>query len=190
MRGGKKKRNGGGFGGRRLVVTISTIGLLLTFGLSCYVLLQIAGGEPAVDHAGGMPQLRVQGQGSERRGAGAFTKCPDGRSAKIDDNFCDCRGCSDLDTAEEARTSACSFDTVGVRVFHCKRDPPGRDFIFSSRVNDGVHDCCDCSDEGVSGGAACPNRCPGPAQRPLAAQQRLRTRERGRRHHGGETRRS
>lgn len=190
MRG--KKRRGGGFGGRRLAVTISTIGLLITFGISCYVLLQIAGvKEPAAafDHAADMPQLRVQGQGLERGGGGTFTKCPDGRSAKIDDNFCDCR-CSDLDTAEEARTSACSYETVGVRVFHCKRDLPGRDFIFSSRVNDGVYDCCDCSDEGINGGAACPNRCSGPAQLPRPAQKRLRARERDRRQHGGETRRS
>lgn len=174
MRG--KKRSGP----RRVVCAIATVGLLLTMGISCFVLLQIASLEPR--HGGAdVPNLHVSGEVSSN----AFTRCPSGRYAKIDDNYCDCRGFSGLDTREEARTSACSYDTVGIRVFHCKRDLPGQEFIFSSRVLDGVNDCCDCSDEITAGGSECPNRCVsprGPAKKKLL---RARARERG---HGGETR--
>lgn len=55
----------------------------------------------------------------------------------------------------------CSYLTVGRRLFECKRDLEGADkVIFASRINDGVCDCCDGSDEDPGGnGALCANRC-------------------------------
>ena len=78
------------------------------------------------------------------------------------DNFCDL---SELDNliqtplkVEESGTSACSFWTVCRKRFICSSDT-NRKIIFSSRVADGVCDCCDGSDEIVGGLILCPNTC-------------------------------
>ena len=81
----------------------------------------------------------------------------------VNDNFCDCS-----DGMDEYKTAACSFLLAGQKVFQCSDSvwPDGTDtllkyhsagddenedddgnFIFASRVDDGVCDCNDCSDE-------------------------------------------
>ena len=50
----------------------------------------------------------------------------------INDNYCDCTG----DGADEYLTSACSF-VVGSK-FKCENKNDKSEYIYSSRVNDGV----------------------------------------------------
>lgn len=63
-------------------------------------------------------------------------------SSKVNDNFCDCGD-------DEPNTSAC----VG-GAFFCHASTT---VVSSSKVGDGVKDCCDCSDEPGTG--ACVNTC-------------------------------
>ncbi|CAM9686836.1 unnamed protein product [Phaeothamnion confervicola] len=58
--------------------------------------------------------------------------------AWIEDDYCDC-----LDGIDEKRTSACS-DGIRQQRFLCLE---GGVQIFSSRVGDGICDCCEGSDE-------------------------------------------
>lgn len=78
----------------------------------------------------------------------------------LNDDFCDCPNGSD-----EFRTAACSYVRVGKKAFYCsspssldstwnerdkelnKKQPFNSETVFLSRVNDGVCDCQDCSDE-------------------------------------------
>ena len=59
----------------------------------------------------------------------------------LNDHYCDCLG----DGSDEPNTSACSHVTVGQKTFQC---PNHSDvWIFASRVDDGIPDCPDGSDE-------------------------------------------
>ncbi len=80
--------------------------------------------------------------------------------SRVNDDFCDC-----LDGSDEPGTSACSG--IGQAEFLCHNNPslissdgalvPGAPhWIPSSRVNDGLCDCCDGSDEGEG---ICPDNC-------------------------------
>ncbi|XP_055923107.1 uncharacterized protein LOC129953734 isoform X1 [Eupeodes corollae] len=85
-------------------------------------------------------------------------QCLDGSKAipfvQVNDEFCDCI----TDGSDEPSTNACE-----VGKFYCKYQKRhitgrGRDvYIPSSRVNDGICDCCDGSDEWTT--VECPNRC-------------------------------
>jgi hypothetical protein len=77
----------------------------------------------------------------------------------VNDDYCDCpSGC------DEFRTAACSYVSVGRRIFYCSSSLNSMknegdteenkrmqanfvEPLFASRVNDGVCDCQDCSDE-------------------------------------------
>ncbi|XP_005186293.1 glucosidase 2 subunit beta-like [Musca domestica] len=73
---------------------------------------------------------------------------------RVNDDYCDCFG----DGSDEPSTNACNNGK-----FYCKYQKRhitgrGRDvFVPSSRVNDGICDCCDGSDEWL--GTACKNKC-------------------------------
>ena len=65
--------------------------------------------------------------------------CGDGKNRGwLDDNYCDCD-----DGRDEPHTSACSNILVQKKSFHCKDGT----IIYASRVNDGVGDCPDQTDE-------------------------------------------
>ena len=75
-----------------------------------------------------------------KRAAGTFFKCKSGRTidcSQINDDWCDCEGGED-----EPGTSACSARIVAL--FSCA-DRSGR--VPHSRVDDGIEDCADGSDE-------------------------------------------
>lgn len=66
--------------------------------------------------------------------------CADGKTLGIlNDNYCDCD-----DGRDEPNTSACSNILVMKLSFRCK---DGSTTIHASRVNDGVNDCPDQTDE-------------------------------------------
>ena len=71
-------------------------------------------------------------------------------SSSINDDFCDCT----LDGLDEPGTSACSY--LKTSRFHCKANPSKSFYIFTSRVDDGICDCCDGEDEMD---IICPNNC-------------------------------
>ena len=83
----------------------------------------------------------------------------EGREKLAGDDYCDCVGVAGgLEELYQA-SSACSLFSVldaavaekeHKRTFRCERDPST--VIFSSRVGDGICDCCDGSDEGVLDG--------------------------------------
>ena len=78
----------------------------------------------------------------------AFT-CDDGRilpDDQVNDDYCDCG-------TDEPQTGACPNT-----LFKCVCAPHRPVEIFASRVNDGVCDCCDGTDEFKTPGA-CPNTC-------------------------------
>ena len=72
----------------------------------------------------------------------------------VNDNYCDCS-----DGSDEFKTSACSYLLVGRKIFICNTSPADgesekqpqaskqAESVFFSRVDDGVCDCADCSDE-------------------------------------------
>jgi hypothetical protein len=68
--------------------------------------------------------------------------CPNGSKGFLNDDYCDCS-----DGRDEPKTSACSHILVQKDSFACA---DGSGFVFASRVNDGVVDCRDGSDEGTS----------------------------------------
>lgn len=70
--------------------------------------------------------------------------CRSGEVGILNDDYCDCESGED-----EPMTSACSFYNVHNRTFLCNGFDPDIDYIyiFSSRVNDGVQDCFNGSDE-------------------------------------------
>ena len=78
-----------------------------------------------------------------------YFKCADDSNSRavLNDNYCDC-----ADGSDENITSACSNvrAVVQSRVFRCLSQQPYKHFpsqIYLSRVNDGVCDCADGSDE-------------------------------------------
>jgi protein kinase C substrate 80K-H len=94
----------------------------------------------------------------------AATFACDGRdlpAAYVNDGYCDC----EADRSDEPETGACP-DTL----FRCANRPGAPTTIFSSRVNDGVCDCCDGADEFRS--KSCPNTCVEEAGKGLAALER------------------
>ena len=75
---------------------------------------------------------------------------------RVEDGYCDCP----VSGADEVHSGACSGAGKVARAdFECAAHPgvPAV-HIFASRVNDGVCDCCDGSDEFASG-AACADSC-------------------------------
>ena len=66
--------------------------------------------------------------------------CPDGTTGFTNDDYCDCID----DGSDETTTSACSHRLVQIPTFHCL---DGELVIYASRVQDGVADCSDGSDE-------------------------------------------
>ena len=80
----------------------------------------------------------------------------------LNDDYCD-----DLDKGglDENGTSACSgFQSWRSRSFECSGSTHMKIFLPSSRVHDGICDCCDGEDERVEGGSwrlgvECPNIC-------------------------------
>ncbi|KAL5715654.1 Glucosidase 2 subunit beta [Ranunculus cassubicifolius] len=80
-------------------------------------------------------------------------KCKDGSNkftqSQLNDDFCDCPN----DGTDEPRTSACPRGK-----FYCRNAGHSPLVLFSSRVNDGICDCCDGSDE-YDGRVNCSNTC-------------------------------
>ena len=64
--------------------------------------------------------------------------CKDGSAALLNDEYCDC-----MTGEDEPETSACSYFLPKQSVFVCD----GHKHLFYSRLNDGVVDCKDHSDE-------------------------------------------
>ena len=71
-------------------------------------------------------------------------------ASSINDDFCDCT----KDGSDEPGTSACSY--LKSSRFYCKANPSKNFYIYTSRVDDGICDCCDGEDET---GVECPNTC-------------------------------
>eukprot|EP00927_Polykrikos_kofoidii_P014469 TRINITY_DN16330_c0_g1_i1.p1 TRINITY_DN16330_c0_g1~~TRINITY_DN16330_c0_g1_i1.p1 ORF type:complete len:563 (+),score=127.81 TRINITY_DN16330_c0_g1_i1:135-1691(+) len=125
--------------------------------------------------------------------AGSF-RCFDGTGSErplsiVNDDFCDC-----ADGSDEPGTAACvtgsgaggwlqpahnspvdTSETAGL--FFCRNKGSQAEYIFLSRVGDGLCDCCDGSDEWVSGNrsGACEDRCEehGRENREVAQKQRV-----------------
>lgn len=124
----------------------------------------------------GVPDSR---QGQYPTGGQDTFVCLDGTAvidaAAINDDYCDCPG----DGSDEPGTSACANGR-----FYCINRGHLGQYIPSSRVSDGVCDCCDGSDESsnlhASGAQRCANTCEaaGAAHR-LAQSEAIRVAEAG-----------
>ena len=100
--------------------------------------------------------------------ANTFT-CLDGsktiKLSRLNDDYCDCK-----DGSDEPGTAACTFpvtgslnpDVISRETFRFQCTNTGFEKLnqqfFHSRINDGICDCCDGSDEYLNPGK-CPNRC-------------------------------
>ncbi len=71
-----------------------------------------------------------------------------------DDDYCD----DTINGADEMQSSACSGIASSPNLFKCKGGSLMKQLVFTSRVNDGVCDCCDGTDESTSG-VTCINEC-------------------------------
>lgn len=71
-------------------------------------------------------------------------ECTSGGIGFENDDYCDCQEDNDKGF-DETKTSACSRQTVGKKIFQCHRHKDV--WIFASRVGDGIRDCPDGSDE-------------------------------------------
>lgn len=78
---------------------------------------------------------------------------PQASHPQVNDNYCDCVGSG----TDETSTSACSAYNIKRKVFQC---PKNGAMIYASRIDDGVCDCCDGSDELHNDFVVCPNTCP------------------------------
>lgn len=113
---------------------------------------------------GVMDQYLAKYKASMDKGKSVFT-CFDGKKTiplkNVNDDFCDC-----ADGSDEPGSSACSYQrsaNPNVR-FQCTNDqhsPRVIQAFFHSRVNDGICDCCDGSDEYLYPGINCPDNCAG-----------------------------
>nr|CCC91259.1 putative glucosidase II beta subunit [Trypanosoma congolense IL3000] len=80
------------------------------------------------------------------------------RVNQINNDFCDCP-----DGSDEPGTSACASNLLDVKFptgwrFQCKNDGFNAQEILHNKVNDGICDCCDGSDE-YAGATQCANIC-------------------------------
>jgi len=136
------------------------------------VVISIASLAQAADHADSARQTMIRGvrrRDLPRYQATSFTcQTPAGPITlthnQINDDYCDCT----LDGADEPGTSACAHliptatdeTAPGVTRFFCANKGAKARLLPLSRVDDGVCDCCDGSDEDPSRfGAVCPNSC-------------------------------
>lgn len=126
-------------------------GLLLSLLWAILVLIQLETETNATNR---------QSNSDTKRAAPYLIKVDGLSSTILDDNYCDFLGENFKGRAEESGSSACSYWTPGKRLFTCVGLETGSTTkkIFSSRVEDGVCDCCDGSDE-ISGQVACTNTC-------------------------------
>jgi hypothetical protein len=75
--------------------------------------------------------------------------------SRINDNYCDCL----IDGLDEPSTSACSGVSKEPQ-FWCHNNGVSSHYLPSSKVNDGICDCCDGSDERfIVGDIKCSNTC-------------------------------
>nr|CCA24761.1 glucosidase 2 subunit beta putative [Albugo laibachii Nc14] len=77
----------------------------------------------------------------------------------FNDDYCDCED----DGKDEPGTSACSYILEPLGNYHCADDRYMMQEVHSSKVNDGICDCCDGSDEWLSSqswkSTSCPQTC-------------------------------
>ena len=72
----------------------------------------------------------------------------------LNDNFCD----DLINGSDESGSAACAGLSEKPTYFYCRSTTLSKQRVFSSRVDDGVCDCCDGSDEPRSG-AVCEDQC-------------------------------
>jgi len=85
---------------------------------------------------------------------GTTFRCRDGSKtipfSQVNDDFCDCES----DGSDEPGTNACPNGK-----FYCRNIGSVGKTVFSSRVGDGICDCCDGSDEKLNPNSKCKNTC-------------------------------
>lgn len=80
---------------------------------------------------------------------------------QVNDDFCDCPYVEGVTVTDEPGTGACQNG-----VFYCANRKFRPETLHASRVNDGVCDCCDGTDEWKEvGGVKCPSECAAISQR-------------------------